>query len=48
MTRRIYGVHAVRAVLERRPDAVVRALALKDAADGRLAAMVAELEAPEQ
>jgi 23S rRNA (guanosine2251-2'-O)-methyltransferase len=44
VTRRIYGVHAVRAVLDRRPDAVVRALVLDDAADGRLAAIVKELE----
>ena len=42
--RRVYGVHAVRAVLERRPDAIVRALVLDDAAGGRLAALVAELE----
>lgn len=42
--RRIYGVHAVRAVLSRRPDAIVRALVLDDAARGRLADLVAELE----
>src|SRR5690606_25465311 len=41
--RRIYGVHAVRAVLARRPDAVVRALVLDEAAGGRLADLVAEL-----
>lgn len=43
--RRVYGVHAVRAVLARRPDAVVRALVLDDAAGGRLADLVGELEA---
>jgi len=42
--RRIYGVHAVRAAVSRRPDAIVRALVLDDAAGGRLAALVAELE----
>jgi 23S rRNA (guanosine2251-2'-O)-methyltransferase len=42
--RRIYGVHAARAVLDRRPDAIVRALVLGEAAGGRLAELVAELE----
>ena len=43
--RRIYGVHSVHAVLARRPDAVLRAWVLGDAAGGRLAALVAELDA---
>ncbi len=43
--RRLYGVHTVRAVLARRPAAVLRALVLDDAAGGRLAPLVAELQA---
>lgn len=43
--RRVYGVHAVRALLDTRPEAVVRALVLDEAAGGRLAPLVAELEA---
>jgi 23S rRNA (guanosine2251-2'-O)-methyltransferase len=45
MSSRIYGVHSVRALLERRPDEIVRAHVLADAAAGRLAALVEALEA---
>lgn len=41
---RVYGMHAVRALLERRDASVARAYALAEAAVGRLADVVSELE----
>ena len=43
-SRRIYGLHAVRGVLARRPEAITAAKALEGSDEGRLAELVRELQ----